>query len=153
MTDLPEELQERIDIINHKLKFVEQRPMVACITALDPLKLATDELAKQISQAGGVPIAGDADTLLQLNPDVIILKPEGYTIQDAMAGFGQLFQLSGFDELKAVKNNRFYIVDGGRNFYSDTESFVELVELLAEIIYPKQFIFGYEGQGWVKFTL
>jgi iron complex transport system substrate-binding protein len=30
---------------------------------------------------------------------------------------------------------------------------VETIELLAEIIYPKQFIFGHEGNGWIKFSV
>jgi iron complex transport system substrate-binding protein len=153
MINLPEELQERLALISHKLKFTPQRPMVACITALDPLQLATDELAQQITLAGGISIAGDADTMLQLDPDVIILKPEGHSIEQAMSAFGQLSELDGFNKLKAVKSNRFYIVDGDRNFNSDAETFVDSVELLAEIIYPKQFIFGHEGEGWVKFNL
>jgi iron complex transport system substrate-binding protein len=30
---------------------------------------------------------------------------------------------------------------------------VDKTELLAEMIYPKQFIFGHEGSGWIKFEL
>ncbi|MFD2148003.1 ABC transporter substrate-binding protein [Mucilaginibacter antarcticus] len=153
MNNLPEELQERIDIINHKLKFTDAKPMVACIVALNPLQLATDELAEQITRAGGISIAGDADTMLQLNPDVIILKPQGYSIEQTISTVASLFDLDGFADLKAVKSNRFYIVDGDQAFKSNEETYVDAVELLAEIIYPKQFIFGHEGEGWVKFSL
>ncbi|MES2808923.1 MAG: hypothetical protein V4619_09885 [Bacteroidota bacterium] len=153
MNNLPEELQERIDIITHKIKFMEQRPMVACIVALDPIRLATDDLAQQITKAGGTPIVGDAEMLVQLNPDVIILKLEGHAIEQAMASYDTVAQLPGFLNLKAVKSNRFYIIDGNRIFNSDEETYVDAVELLAEIIYPKQFIFGHEGEGWIKFNL
>jgi hypothetical protein len=37
------------------------------------------------------------------------------------------------------------IYDGG------SLDIVDKAELLAEIIYPKQFIFGYEGESWIKF--
>jgi iron complex transport system substrate-binding protein len=37
---LVEELQERCDLIHHKLKFVEQRPTVVCIEWLSPLMTA-----------------------------------------------------------------------------------------------------------------
>ena len=151
--ELTEELQERIDLISHKLKFVEQRPMVACVTALDPIRLGNDDLAKKISLAGGTSISGDAEIMLELNPDVIILKPEGYTMDQAMANVNELLQLPGFTDLKAVKSNRFYIVDGDRFLENNAENFVDAVELLAEITYPKQFIFGHEGRGWIKFTV
>jgi iron complex transport system substrate-binding protein len=151
--ELTEELQERIDLIRHKLKFIELKPMVACVTALDPIRLGNDDLAGLITLAGGISISGDAEIMLELNPDVIILKPEGYTMDQAMANVDQLLQLPGFTDLKAIKSNRFYIVDGDRFVENTEENFVDSVELLAEIIYPKQFIFGHEGQGWIKFSI
>lgn len=151
--ELTEELQERIDLIHHKLKFIEQKPTVACITALDPIRLGSDDLAGLISLAGGTSVSGDAEIMLELNPDVIILKPEGYTMDEIMVNVSQLLQMPGFTNLKAVKSNRFYIIDGDAFLENNPENFVYSIELLAEIIYPKQFIFGHEGQGWIKFSL
>jgi iron complex transport system substrate-binding protein len=151
--ELTEQLQERIDLIRHKLKFIELKPMVACVTTLDPIRLGNDDVAGLIALAGGTSISGDAEIMRELNPDVIILKPEGYTMDQAMANVNQLLQLPGFTDLKAIKSNRFYIVDGDRFVENTEENFVDSVELLAEIIYPKQFIFGHEGQGWIKFSL
>jgi len=34
-----------------------------------------------------------------------------------------------------------------------TRGVVDSIEILAEIIYPKQFVFGYEGDGWIKFSV
>jgi iron complex transport system substrate-binding protein len=150
---LTEQLQERIDLISHKLKFTEQKATVACITGLDPLRLGSDDLTALITLAGGTSVSGDAESMLELNPDVIILKPDGYTIDQAMANVGMLLELPGFTALKAVKSNRFYIVDNDRFIENTEENFVDFVELFAEIIYPKQFIFGHEGQGWIKFSL
>jgi len=153
MTALTEEQQERIDLIRHKLKFVEQRHTVACITALDPLMLSGSKVDELANIAGGVVIAGDEQTLLQLNPDVIILMPADYSIAESMGNIDDLLQLYGFTDLKAVKNNRLYIADASRFFEDSPENWVESVELLAEIINPKQFIFGYEGDGWIRFTV
>ena len=153
MTALTEEQQERIDLIRHKLKFVEQRHTVACITALDPLMLSGSKVDELANIAGGVVIAGDEQTLLQLNPDVIILMPADYSIAESMGNIDDLLQLYGFTDLKAVKNNRLYIADASHFFEDSPENWVESVELLAEIINPKQFIFGYEGDGWIRFTV
>jgi len=64
-----------------------------------------------------------------------------------------LLHLPGFEDLKAVKNNRLYIADGNQYFNRPGPRIVDSVEILAEIINPKQFIFGYEGNGWIKFGL
>ncbi|TSJ44041.1 ABC transporter substrate-binding protein [Mucilaginibacter corticis] len=153
MTALTEEQQERIDLIRHKLKFVEQRPTVACITALDPLILSGVKVDELANIAGGAAIAGDEQTLLELNPDVIILMPVDYSIAESMGHIDELLQIFGFVDLKAIKSNRLYIADASRFFEDSPEKWVESVELLAEIINPKQFIFGYEGDGWIRFTV
>jgi iron complex transport system substrate-binding protein len=149
---LTEEQQERIDIIHHKLKFIEQKPTVACIVNSDPLILAGDDKAELIRIAGGVAISGTAETMLQLNPDIIVLMPGDNSIAQSMNDIDQLLQLPGFTDLKAIKNNRFYIADASQ-YFNNANNFVDSVELLAEIIYPKQFIFGHEGQGWIKFSI
>ncbi|MGF7080860.1 ABC transporter substrate-binding protein [Mucilaginibacter sp. UYCu711] len=152
--ELTEEQQERIDIIHHKLKFIEQKPTVACIINLDPLILADDNLIELLSIAGGTAIGGTAETMLQLNPDIIVLMPGNNTIAQSMTEIDQLLQLPGFADLKAIKNNRFYIADAGQYFNNaEADNFVDSIELLSEIIYPKQFIFGHEGQGWIKFSV
>jgi iron complex transport system substrate-binding protein len=153
MEALTEDLQDRVDIIKHKLKFIEQKPVVACIVSLDPLTLAGADLSESIGIAGGTLITGEAEALLSQNPDIVILIPQGFTIEQTMKHIDQVLQLPGFAELKAVRNNRFYIADGIRSLNESPECFVDGVELFAEIINPKQFIFGYEGEGWIKFSL
>ncbi len=152
--EFTEEQQERIDIIRHKLKFIEQKPTVACIINLDPLLLAGDDKAELINIAGGTAIGGTAETMLQLNPDIIMLMPGENTIAQSMSEIDQLLQLPGFADLKAIKNNHFYIADASQYFdNAEADNFVDSVELLAEIIYPKQFIFGHEGLDWIKFSV
>jgi iron complex transport system substrate-binding protein len=146
MIELAEELQERVDLIKHKLKFIEQKPAVACIADLDTLTLADTSVAELIKIAGG-------DSERQFNdPDIIIVMPEGYAIPQTMQQMDKVLQLPGFNELKAAKNNRVYIADGNFDI-SDPDQLVILTEVLGEIINPKQFIFGYEGEKWIKFGL
>ncbi|MDB5004527.1 MAG: cobalamin-binding protein [Mucilaginibacter sp.] len=154
--ELSEELQERVDIIRHKLKFIEQKPTVVCVKQLDPLTLWGDQMPELVSIGGGASIlAGNIqwEELVQQNPDIFIVMLAGLTVEQSMKEINQLLQLPGFTELKAVKNNRFYIADGSRYFDNSDISLVDYIELLAEIINPKQFVFGYEGEGWIKFTI
>lgn len=159
---LTEELQERIDLIKHKLKYIEQRPTVACIETLQPLTLAGNTIPQLVGIAGGVSVLTEADKpsanvgwedIEHYNPDIIVLMPTGYTIEQTIKAVATLLQVPGFTNLKAVKNNRLYIADGNNYFKNADVNRVNFVELLAEIINPRQFIFGYEGEGWIKFSV
>lgn len=146
MIALAEELQERIDLIKHKLKFIEQKPTVACITDLDTLSLADSSVTELIGIAGGTSESQFND------PDIIMVMPKDYAISQTMQQMDKLLQLPGFNKLKAAQNNRLYIADGNFDL-TDPDQLVTLTEVLGEIINPKQFIFGYEGEKWIKFGL
>ena len=64
-----------------------------------------------------------------------------------------MLNLPGWNNLSAVKNNRIYIADGNQFFNRPGPRIIDSIEILAEIINPKQFIFGYEGQGWIRFNV
>ncbi|RFZ83367.1 cobalamin-binding protein [Mucilaginibacter terrenus] len=161
-TQLIEDLQERVDIIRHKLKFIENKPTVACIEWLEPMMISGNWIPELVSIAGGTPVLAQAGkhspyvewTDIQLqDPEVIVLMPCGFSIQRTMQEIDLLLQKPGFADLKAIKNNRLYIADGNQYFNRPGPRIVDSLEILAEIIYPKQFIFGYEGSGWIKFAL
>jgi len=155
-----EDLQERVDIIRHKLKFSESRPTIACIEWLEPLMLSGNWIPELVSIAGGTnvltlpgkhsPYVKWDDIRLQ-DPEIILVMPCGFSIERTLKEVDILLQLPGFNELKAVKNNRVYIADGNQYFNRPGPRIVDSIEILAEIIHPKQFIFGYEGNGWIRF--
>jgi len=159
---LIEDLNERVDIIRHKLKFIDNKPTVACIEWLEPLMVSGNWVPELVSIAGGASILAEAgkhspfiqwvDIQLQ-DPDIIIVMPCGFPIERTIREIDLLLQLPGFAELKAIKNDRLYIADGNQYFNRPGPRIVDSIEILAEIINPKQFIFGYEGDGWIKFSL
>jgi iron complex transport system substrate-binding protein len=160
--EVVELLQERVDIIRHKLKFIDAKPTVACIEWLDPLMVSGNWIPQLVSIAGGTPVLAEAGkhspyvdwTDIRLaDPDIIVVMPCGFAIERTMREIDILLQLPGFTDLKAVKNNRLYIADGNQYFNRPGPRIVDSVEILAEIINPKQFIFGYEGEGWIKFSV
>jgi len=159
---LIEDLQERADIIRHKLKFMENKPTVACIEWLEPMMVSGNWVPELVSIAGGTPILAENgkhspyvkwEDIQQQDPDVIVVMPCGFSIERTMKEINLLLQLPGFAEMKAVKNDRFYIADGNQYFNRPGPRIVDSIEILAEITHPKQFIFGYEGNGWIKFSL
>ncbi len=159
---LIEELDERVGIIRHKLKFIETKPSIACIEWLEPLMVSCNWIPELVNIAGGTSILAEPGKhspfvqwtdIQQADPDIILVMPCGFSIERTIKEIHLLLQLSGFADLKAVKNNRLYIADGNQYFNRPGPRIVDSIEILAEIINPKQFIFGYEGNGWVKFTL
>ena len=57
---LIEDLQERVDIIRHKLKYVESRPTVACIEWLEPLMVSGNWIPELVGLARGKNLLGES---------------------------------------------------------------------------------------------
>jgi len=155
---LPEDLQERVDIIRHKLKFTETRPTVLCVEQLEPMKVSGTQIAELTGIAGGIPALLPSSAIswsdvTENDPDIIVLLLSGLSVPQTMSIISVLLQQPGFTELKVVKNNRIYIADAGQYFDNTNRYMADALEILAEIINPKQFNFGYEGEGWIKFSL
>lgn len=159
---LLESLQERIDIIRHKLKYITDKPTVACIEWLEPMMVSGNWIPGMVEIAGGQPVLAENgkhspyiqwEAIQAADPDIIVVMPCGFAIARTLKEIDVLLALPGFAALKAVKNNRLYIADGNQYFNRSGPRIVDSVEILAEIINPKQFVFGYEGNGWMKFEV
>ncbi len=159
---LIDDLEQRVDIIRHKLKFSDNKPAVACIEWLEPLMMSGNWVPELVSIAGGTPVLTETgkhssyinwDELRLADPEKLIIMPCGFSIERTLKEMDILLSLPGFGELRAVKNNSVYIADGNHYFNRPGPRIVDSIEILAEIIHPKQFIFGYEGTGWIKFAL
>jgi len=160
--DLLERMQERLDLIKHKLKFITQKPTVACIEWLSPLMIAGNWTPEMVEIAGGQAILAQIGKhspaipwldLVQADPEILVVMPCGFNIGQTLKEMDLLLQQTYFQDLQAVKNNKLFIADGNQYFNRSGPRIVDSVEILAEIINPKQFIFGYEGEGWIKFGL
>jgi len=159
---LIEDLTERVDIVRHKLKFIEAKPTVACIEWLEPMMVSGNWVPELVSIAGGTSILAEAgkhspfvkwEDIRLADPDIIIVMPCGFSIERTLREMDILLQQPGFNELKAVKENRLYFADGNQYFNRPGPRIVDSIEILAEIVHPKQFIFGYEGNGWIRFSM
>jgi iron complex transport system substrate-binding protein len=160
--DLTDRMHERMDLIKHKLKFITQKPTISCIEWIEPLMIAGNWTPEMVEIAGGESVlaqsgkhspAIDWMDLVQADPEIIIVMPCGFSIERTLKEMDTLLQQSYFRDLQAVKNNQLFIADGNQYFNRSGPRIADSVEILAEIINPKQFIFGYEGEGWIKFSV
>jgi iron complex transport system substrate-binding protein len=159
-TELLELAEERTDIIRHKLKFIVQKPKVVCIEWLSPLMVAGNWTPEIIDIAGGTPVLSekakhspyvDFQSIREEDPDILVIMPCGFSVQRTLQEISLLLELPDWSDLKAVKDQRVYIADGNQYFNRSGPRITDSIEIMAEIINPKQFIFGYEGNGWLSF--
>lgn len=134
---LREQLQERIDIIQHKIKFMDKVP-VACLDAGNKVNYALEEV---IVDAGGL-LHDFIDTA-----KVVIYMEKGRTMLELM---GIVPPLLG-KNWPAVAYNRVYLMNGQDLDFDDPEDLVALLEDIAEILHPGSFVFGNEGIDWLSF--
>lgn len=134
---LREELHDRVDIVTHKIKFMDKVPVI-CLTTDNEIQHALDHL---IELAGGelVPIALEAKVIIYF---------------EHQAGIGNLIgkvvnALS--PQWPAVTYNHVYIVDDQQTLVKLAPEMVTVLEDIAEMLHPGFFVFGNEGKNWINF--
>ncbi|MDR2283621.1 MAG: hypothetical protein LBE37_10445 [Sphingobacterium sp.] len=141
---LAEHWEEEIDTIIHKLKFLtpDAIPSVCIVDQNNFQVIYSEELQEKVKVAGGTL----ADNL-HSDIAVFIILQRDESLYSVIPTFINLQADS-----KAVANNNIYIVQT-HQFNESEENYLQDVEILAEIIQPKYFIFGRNGSDWIKFDL
>ncbi|WP_293311840.1 hypothetical protein [Pedobacter sp. UBA5917] len=134
-----EELQERLDLVEHKIKFMDKIPVALLDTGNNPGYL----LAEEIALAGGML---ETDILSAV---FIIYYQPGKTLTDLMR---EVPAALGTD-WPAVKNNRIILLNDDVERERTAENAVSLIEDVAEMLHPGSFIFGHEGDKWIRFEV
>lgn len=132
-------------------------PTVACIEWIEPLMAAGNWMPELVRMAGGTSCFGQVgkhsdwmtwDELRQADPDIIVIMPCGYDLAKTRAELSPLTQHPDWRSLKAVQQQRVYITDGNQYFNRPGPRLVDSLEVLAELFYPQQIDFGYQGSAW-----
>lgn len=146
----PEEaarLEEEIDIIIHKLKFlpVESFSNVILLNQQEGFEPYTSTaIAEKVKIAGGSLIDS-----LDSNPDKIIIIQQDESLYSTLP---LLLNQPEIIHSKAFANNAIYIIHRSEFDKKDTD-YLSDTEILAEILQPKYFFYGRDGIDWVKFEI
>lgn len=141
------DLEEEVDIVIHKLKFIpkESRPSVLVLdqaTFYEPK--SSPQLTDTISISGGNLLSEKFD-----NPSkLVFIQHSGDLFADIISVLDDVI----LRRTDAVQKNEVYIINKP-DFGNDPEDFLGDVEIAAEIIQPKYFVYGRQGIDWVKFDL
>ncbi len=134
------------------------RPTVADLDWMDPLIAGGNWMPELIETAGGENLFGrrgehspplDWTALEARDPDVILLHPCGFKIEQTIADLESLTGNPQWHQLRAVREGRAYILDGHHFFNRPGPRLVESTDIIAEILHPDACDFGHRGQGWI----
>jgi hypothetical protein len=134
--ELREQLHERVDIVVHKIKFMDRVP-VTCLSIDNEIHSPLDYL---IDLAGGEAVS---DPMLA---KVIIY----FEYQTGIAALMSKVMPSLPTEWPAVVYKHVYLMDDAKVLAKEPQDLVASLEDIAEMLHPGFFVFGNEGESWVN---
>lgn len=161
---LIENIQSRIEICRQKTRglSVSELPTVVCVEWIDPLMVASNWIPELVAIAGGqslFSVSGQASTqvmwenLVVADPTIIVVMPCGLDLNRTQTELLSLMQRPEWQHLRAVKSGRVYATDGNAYFNRPGPRLVDSLEILAEILHPEIFSYGYKGTAWQQIQL
>jgi len=142
-----QKLRKRINRFTEGLKNLKDKK-AALIEWIDPIYNCGHWIPDQINLAGGndglANPHGDSfritwKMLKDYDPEVLILAPCGYRIQRSLEDMPFLTEQTGWESMKAVRNNAVYIIDFEFFTQSSASTLVSGIEILASVFHPECF--------------
>ncbi|SIR97809.1 cobalamin-binding protein [Natronorubrum thiooxidans] len=143
-------LESRIDAIRTQTADLDpnERPRVAIFDWTDPAMIAGHWTADLVEWAGGTYGLADAgersrprewDEIRAYDPELVIVAPCGFGLEQIAANAADLTEREGWDELTAVQNGRVWAMDGDHYLNRPGPRLVDTLEALASIVQPDLF--------------
>lgn len=138
----------RVEAISARVPASARRHSVLSIEWLDPVMVGGLWMPELIELAGGLPLVtrpGDhaptlgATELGLLDPDVVLVKPCGFTLERALSERRALVQALPWSRWRAVRQGRVFVADGSAYFNRSGPRMVESLEILAACLHPETF--------------
>jgi iron complex transport system substrate-binding protein len=151
-------LTKRLVALREAAQAAQARPTVAAIEWLGPLMAGGNWMPDLIEIAGGRSLFAqpgehsswlDWASLVEANPEFILLLPCGFKIAQTIRDLNLLTENPAWANLRAVKKGLVYLIDGHHFFNRPGPRLVESAEMVAEILHPDRFSFGHRGTGWI----
>lgn len=156
---LNSELMQRVNFVTALAHERASHPKVLCLEWLDPFLASGHWIPECVVYAGGRSVLatmGQASPTISFedikaaDPDKIIAMPCGFSLERAFRESKKLLDDPKWQQLRAVQDDEFYVVDGNQFFNRPGPRIVDSMEILLEIIQPGAHLFGYEDRYWTK---
>ena len=158
MTEAEDEALEVVEELRERLKGLEEivmgrrdhgfePPRVVLLGAVDPPRTVGRWVPDQVRLAGGWELLGTAgerpgpttwEAVRDMDPEVLVLLPDGLPLRDAVRRWEAAPRPEGWADLRAVRDGRAFVVDGPC-FTLAGPGVIDGIEILAELIDPAAF--------------
>jgi iron complex transport system substrate-binding protein len=151
--DLVESLRARLgaveEIVAGRRDEGRRPPRVVGIEWLDPPFTVGHWVPEQIRRAGGWDLLGSDgekarettwDAVRDVDPELLVLMPCGYHLDETVAEWQRTPRPAWFGELSAVAGGQVFAVDGSAYFSRPGPRVIDGIELLAELFDPDAFV-------------
>jgi iron complex transport system substrate-binding protein len=144
----------RLEKIAAVTRDLSHRPRVFCMEWLDPVYCSGHWVPEMVRIAGGVDSlaceGSDSvripwDKVLEWNPEILVITPCGFDLQQTFEQSQQLITYPRWSSLAAVVDRRVYAVDANSYFARPGPRVVDGTELLAHLIHPD--LFSWNGSN------
>jgi iron complex transport system substrate-binding protein len=151
--------RERLERIRSRVAPARSRPRVACIEWIEPLMGAGNWIPEMIALGGGTYdfVAAGAhspaiawDALIAAAPDVVIVMPCGFPLEQTRRELPALTARPEWQALPAVRNGRAYVVDGNAYMNRPGPRLIDSAEMLAGLIQPGFCASLMPASGWER---
>jgi len=141
-------LRDRIQHVGTVAGGSPRRPRVVTVEWIQPVMLGGLWMPELIELAGGQPLgvaAGEPaptvgpDVLARLAPEVVVVKPCGFTVQRTLAELPVLTRALPWAVWTGPGAARVYVADGNAYFNRSGPRIVDSLELLAALLHPSRF--------------
>jgi iron complex transport system substrate-binding protein len=158
-TTLVTVLRQRIEAVSAKASEMAARPRVLSLEWLDPLFTAGHWVPEMVRLAGGCDVLGVEglpstqiawSRALAGDPEVIVLMPCGFTLEQTVKEAVQLRFVEEWRGRTAGKAPKVYAVNGSAYFNRPGPRIVDGLEILLEIIQPGLQPARWEGVAWQR---
>jgi iron complex transport system substrate-binding protein len=138
----------RLDKTAAATRDLSHRPRVFCMEWLDPIYCSGHWVPEMVKLAGGVDALAHEgedsvriswDEVVRWAPEVLIVTPCGFNLEQVIEQTQQLPSYPGWSDLPAVRAGRVYAVDANSYFARPGPRVVDGTELLAHLIHPELF--------------
>lgn len=141
-------LQTRVRAVESCAANTDYRPRVAVLDWMNPVMTAGHWVPEMVGMAGGIENLAEPggasrprewDEFRDYDPEVLVVAPCGFDLEQIRKNLADLTERDGWDDLTAVRENRAYALDGHQFMNRPGPRLVDSLEHLAGLIHPDLF--------------
>ncbi|MEK6683102.1 MAG: cobalamin-binding protein [Nitrospirota bacterium] len=160
--ELVQGLQRRVQAVADQARPLSTRPRVFCMEWLSPPYNAGHWMPELVELAGGQDklarkgrdsVRISWERILDYAPEVFILCPCGFHLEEAVRQARLLTRYPDWRRLPAIQNGRVYAVDASSYFARPGPRIVDGLELMAAMIHPEAFSWSGPATAFRSLTL